>query len=671
MPITIDGLVSGLDTETIVNGLLEIQQTQLDRIELRRADILQEQTTFSSLEAQLVTFRAQVSGLARVANNPFERQTVSVSDETVLNATAGTQAANGIYRITVDAVAKAHQVATSGFADDDSEITQGTLEIRTGSGDLNTITVDSSNNTLSGLAETINAAGIGVNASVIKDSSSGSNPFKLLLTSSETGSESAISITNNLAASSGDAVQPTFDFDNPVQAAEDARVTLGSGAGAISVESSSNRFTDLVDGVSIDVFNVSEGKEVILNIQRDVEAGVSAVEDFVNAFNAVNSFIDAQSQFNEATQEGGVLLGNRSVIGIQQRLRDAVTNVIPGLNREANRLSAIGVSVNDQGQLDLNATELRSVLSGSDENISREDLKKLFSLDGISTNGKVDFVLGSAKTQTNGHPITVDVTQAAERASITAGSDLAASTVIDANNRTLEIEVDGATTTISLNEGTYTQQELADHLESIINNASDLNGREVNVAVTGSKLSIESEAYGRSSTVKINSGTALADLGLTAGTEDVGRDVAGTFTVNGVSESATGRGQLLSGNDDNTFTADLQLRVQLSPADITAGSEAEITVTRGIGATLDSLLNDILDPVDGTLKTLDDGFDQQLESLQQSFDRQSALFDQQQTSLIEQFVELESALSELNSTSDFVASQLASLRGNSSGNSNN
>ena len=211
MPITIDGLVSGLDTETIVNGLLEIQQTQLDRIELRRADVLREQTTFSSLEAQLVTFRSQVSALARVANNPFERQTVNVSDETVLNATAGTNAANGIYRVTVNSVAKAHQVATSGFADADSEITQGTLEIRTGSGDLHTITVDGSNNTLSGLAETINAQGIGINASVIRDSNNGAAPFKLLLTSSETGADNAISITNNLAASAGDATQPTFE----------------------------------------------------------------------------------------------------------------------------------------------------------------------------------------------------------------------------------------------------------------------------------------------------------------------------------------------------------------------------------------------------------------------------------------------------------------------------
>lgn len=663
MAVTIDGLVSGLDTESIVDGLLEIQQAQLDRIELKRSDVLREQTTFSSLEAQLVTFRSQVSGLARVANNPFERQNVSVSDETVLSAEAGTSAATGIYRLSVESVAKAHQIASGGFADSDSEITQGTLEIRTGLGDLNTITIDSSNNTLSGLAETINAAGIGINASVIRDSNGGNTPYKLLLTSSETGSENAISITNNLAASAGDAVQPTFDFDNPVQAAEDARVTLGSGAGAISVESSSNRFTDLIDGVSIDVFNVSDGKEVILNIQRDTEAGVNAVEDFVDSFNSVMSFIDDQSAYNEATEEGGVLLGNRSVINIQQRLRDVVTNVVPGLNREANRLSAIGISVNDNGQLSLNKAQLSNVLNGSNENVSREDIKKLFSLDGTSTNGKIDFVLGSAKTQPNGNGIEVDITQAAERASITADNVLAATTEITAGNRTLEIEVDGATATISLNEGTYTRQELADHLESVINNASDLNGREVNISVSSDKLVIQSDAYGKSSKIKINDGTAIADLGLTAGTVDVGRDVAGTFIVNGVSESATGNGQVLSGNADNTFTADLQLRVQLSPADILSGSEGEVTVTRGIAASLDSILNDMLDPVDGTLKTIDNGFDEELESLQESFDRQQSLFDQQQESLIKQFIELESALAELNSTSDFLATQLSSLQG--------
>ena len=200
----------------------------------------------------------------------------------------------------------------------------------------------------------------------------------------------------------------------------------------------------------------------------------------------------------------------------------------------------------------------------------------------------------------------------------------------------------------------------------MINGASALNGRTVNVGLSSGALTITSNEYGTSSTVNVIDGTAIADLGFTAGTEDTGRDVAGTFIVNGVTESATGRGQLLSGNADNENTADLQLRIKLSPSEIVSGSEADVTVTRGIAASLDSILDDLLDPVDGGLKTIDDGLDEQAKSFQDSLERQQTLFNLQQESLIREFVALESALAELNSTSDFLTTQLAGLQASSS-----
>lgn len=665
MAITIDGLVSGLDTEAIVTGLLEIQQTQLDRMELKRADALAEQAVFSQLEGQMLTFRSDVSKLARVQNNPFERRQTTVSDETILSATASTSAANGVYRMTVDSVARAHQVASTGFADADSEITQGTIELRVGSGDLTSIEVDGSNNTLSGLADSINASDSGITASVIQDASGGATPYKLLLTSSETGSANAISINNNLAATAGDATQPTFDFGNPVQAAADAQLTLGSGPGAISVTSDSNKFDTLITGVSINVLNASDGDEVTLSISNDNASAVTAVEDFVNSFNDVMSFIDDRSQFNENADESGPLLGNRSAQNIQQKLRNAVVSVVPGVNNAANRLSAIGVSVTDDGRLQLDKTRLNSILNGDDEDISRTDLRRMFTLDAESTNSKISFVLGTSRTKESDAPIQVDLTQAAEKATVTAGTALAASTVIDASNRTIELELDGAEATISLNEGTYTQQELADHVEALIRDSSEMRGRTANVGLSGGALTVTSDTYGSSSQVKFTDGTALATLGFAPGTEDKGRDVAGTFTINGVTESATGRGQVLTGNADNEHTADLQLRVKLSPADIVSGPEAEVNVTMGLAASLDNILDGMLDPENGGLKTIDDRFNDEIASLQDAFDRQKELFDIQQQSLIEQFVALESAMSELQSTSDFVGTQLASLSASS------
>ena len=661
MPITIDGLVSGLDTETIVEGLLDIQQTQLDRIKLKRADVLAEQATFASLEAQLVSFRASVSGLAKLSNNPFERQTVNVSDDTVLTGTASSSATNGIYRLTVNSVAKAHQVASQGYADTDSEITQGTIDLRIGSGDLTTITVDSTNNTLAGLAESINASGSGISASIIQDSSGGASPYKLLLTSSETGADNSISVTNNLAATAGSATKPTFDFGNPVQAAENAQLTLGSGPGAITVESATNRFDSLIDGVTLDLLNVSGGQEVTLTVAHNSDDAVAGVQDLVTSYNAVMEFIDERSTYNEATESGGVLLGNRSAISIQQRLQNGLVSVVAGVNSDANRLSAIGVSVTDNGRLQLDESKLRGVLNGSNKNVTRDDLKRLFALDAQSSNSKITFILGSSKTKPSTTGYQVDLTQAAAKAAITADTALSGSTVINAANRTLELEIDGTEATITLNEGTYTDQELADHLEALIGGASDLNGRTANVSVSGGLLSIKSDTYGTKSTVEVISGTAVTTLGFTAGASDTGRDVAGTFIVDGVTEPAVGRGQVLTGNSDNENTADLQLRIKLAPSEIVPGVEAQVTVTQGLASSLDTILNDMLDPINGGLKIIDDRFDDEARNLQDSLERQQSLFDLQREALVREFVALETSLSELKSTGDFLSSQLAAL----------
>ena len=663
MPITIDGLVTGIDTEAVVQGLLEIQQQQIDRFELRRSDILQQQGVFKNLEASLLGLRSDLSSLSRIQNSPFSKRTSSISDDTVLSATTSTSAVPGVYRMTVDSVARAHQVATQGLADPDSEITQGTLELRVGSGDLKTITIDTTNNTLQGLADAINTADTGVSASIVKDASGGASPYRLLLTAAETGTDNEISITNNLAASAGSAVQPSFDFGNPVQAATDAQVTLGSGAGAIAVQSSSNRFEELIDGVTLDLLNTSDGKEITLTVSRDTEDAVAAVENFVNSFNGVMSFIDDQSAYNAETEQGGLLLGNRSAITIQERLRAAALSVVPGVNTSANRLSAIGISVTDNGRLLLNKTKLEGIVNGSDDAVSPVDVRRLFALDATSDNSGISYVLGSSRTQASTAPIEVDITQAAERASITAGSALAATTVIDDSNRVLEIDVDGASAVITLDKGSYTRQELADHLESLLNGSSDLPGRTVSIGLSTDSLTITSETYGESSALLITGGTSLATIGFTSGTADVGKDVEGDFTIDGSTETATGRGQLLSGDIENEITADLQLRVTLQASQLGTGAEANVTVTRGLAAELDDILGDLLEPTTGGLATIDERYDDELASLQDSIDRQQAIFDRQQESIIREFVALESAMAQLQSTSNFLGTQLSSIQG--------
>lgn len=660
MAININGVVSGIDTDNIVSGLLKIQQQQLDRMALRKNSIQQRQAAFKTVESRLLSLRADASALSRNTNNPLTRLSVASSDEKAIKATASSSAVPGVYQMTINSTAQAHQVASQGFSDIDSEITQGTFEIRLGSGDPKTITIDGNNNKLSDLASAINSSGTGISATIVKDSAGGSTPYRLLLSSSKTGASNQITVTNNLAADTGSAVKPAINFGTPVQAASDARVTLGSGAGAISVTSSTNQFKDAIGGVSFDLLQPTDGQNVSLTVARDNTAAVTAVQSFVDSFNGVLNYISANSNYNQAAGEGGLFLGNQSAAKVQQTLRETIQNVVPGANPLANRLSTVGIRFNDSGTLVLDKAKLENALDGNIEGVSAEDVKRLFSFGGQSTNSGMSFVLGSTRTQASTSGYQIDISQAAEQASIT-GTALASSTVITSANRSLELKLDGKTATVQLNAGTYTSQELADHLERIINESEEFPAREIKVSLASGALQLTSAKYGLTSDLEIVGGTAIADLGLTAGLKDNGRDVVGSFIVNGKTEAAVGRGRLLTGDPENENTADLQVQITLSPSEVVAGAEGTITVSRGLASALDQVLGKLLDNENGLLTSVDDGFDGQLKSLQTSIDRQTKLFDLQQQSIRKQFQALETAISQLNATSSYLGGQLASL----------
>ncbi|MFN9718829.1 MAG: flagellar filament capping protein FliD [Planctomycetota bacterium] len=663
MAVSFNGLVSGLDTDKIVSGLLDIQQQQLDRISARKVEIQRKQTAFRTLESKLISLRSDAGVLSRTSNNPFTKLSATASDPEAITATASNSAVAGVYQMTVNTTATAHQVASQGFTDTNAQITEGTFEIRLGSGLSKAVTIDSNNNTLSGLATAINNAGVGVSASIVQDSSGGATPYKLLLSSSRTGAANAITVTNNLAADNGGSVKPLLDFGTPVQAAADARVTLGSGSGAISVTSSTNQFKDVITGVTFDLANVSAGDKVSITVAKDTASAVDAVENFVESFNDALKFIDDNSTYNAKTEQGGVFLGQQNASRIAQNLRSTMQAVVPGASSQANRMSAVGITFSDSGRLVLNKSKLEDILNGDVEGVDATDVRNLFALHGESSNSGMSFLVGSARTKPSppNQPYQIDITQAAEQASITAGTAPGVSTVIDSTNRHLEVSLDGKTATLSLTEGTYTAQQLADHLESVINESPDLAGRDVTVSLNSGKLQVTTVSYGVSSEVEIVSGSAISALGFTAGQTDNGRDVAGSFLVGGKTEPAIGRGRVLVGNPDNENTADLQVQVTLSSGQVVAGVEGTIAVSRGLTSSLDQVLGKMLDTENGILNSVDEGFDGQLDNLQDAIDRQTKLFDIQKQSILQQFQALETAISQMNATSSYLGGQLASL----------
>ena len=126
-------------------------------------------------------------------------------------------------------------------------------------------------------------------------------------------------------------------------------------------------------------------------------------------------------------------------------------------------------------------------------------------------------------------------------------------------------------------------------------------------------------------------------------------------------EAATGTGRILVGDSENEFTADLQLRVTLDASQVGDGVEAEVGISRGITSRLDQFFGEVLNPDTGSINTVNESFDLRVESLEASIERVNEISEAQTQFLIEQFTQLERVLSDLQSTSSFLTSQLASI----------
>ncbi len=387
---------------------------------------------------------------------------------------------------------------------------------------------------------------------------------------------------------------------------------------------------------------------------NDTAAASKSVQDFVDSFNGIIDFINKQSTFDSASQSAGILLGNRDASGLKDELSAAITTSIPGLNPAANRLSSVGLSFGDDGKLVLDQGKLTQALSGA-TGASANDLKRLFGLTGTSDNPGVNFVLGTDDTKPSGvSPYQVQITSPATRATVIATNAVGTTITLSPPNNVLLLKLNGLVSSdISLDSGTYSPDQLVSLLQQKINANSALKSNFVTVSLSATnQLQITSQQYGSASQVAIAGGTALSALGFSGSETANGTDVAGSFIVNGTTESANGSGQTLFGISGNVNTAGMQVKSTL-----TAAGAANLTVTQGLASRLNQVLKKYLDPTNGRFKTLDSGYQLSVDDIEKTITRQNSVLDDKTTQLRAQFAAMESAVNQLKG----VQSQLASF----------
>jgi flagellar hook-associated protein 2 len=135
---SIDGIVSNLDTTAIVDAIINAERSRVTLMEEQKASKTDQITVYNSVSALLLGLKSKVS--AMTLPSTFDKNKITVSDESFVSAAASGNVATGSYKISIDHLARNHQIASQGFADSNStNIGTGSFKISVGSGSVSTL----------------------------------------------------------------------------------------------------------------------------------------------------------------------------------------------------------------------------------------------------------------------------------------------------------------------------------------------------------------------------------------------------------------------------------------------------------------------------------------------------------------------------------------------------
>lgn len=668
--ITSSGVGSGIDIESLISKLVAAEgqpvQNRLDRSEARLQAQLSALGTF---QGAVAAFRGVVGGFT--AESVFQSSTITSSDATKIAATATGTVAPGSYSVDVASLATAHSLASAAFASKTEPVAAGaagigTLTFRFGTTThdpdadtyggfipnpeqaVRTVAIDAANNSLQGIRDAVNKAGIGVSASIINDGSG----FRLVFTAAATGAANSLEIS--VAESGGVNTDATglsqFAFNSSAtnmaqtRAAQNASLSVNG----LAISSANNKLTDVVEGLSLDL--VAAGSATI-SAAQDNSGATKAVDTFIGAYNKLIDTVQSLIRYDPATRRASVFTGDSMVTGAAARLHALVTEAVPGITGAYDSLAAIGIKTDPAtGKLTKDSGRFNAALNADSDAVGR-----LFAIAGKNSDALVRYTGASAATVAGDYAVEVTrlATQGRLEGSTAPGGPF---TISAGTNDSFNLAVDGvASGTITLSPGTYSGAELATALQTRINGDSRLSanraGIQVAVSFDTDHFVISSNRYGSASQVAVASGTAATALGLAAGTATAGVDVAGTIGGN----PATGSGRALTG----TGAAEgLVLEVQGGPV----GARGTLTFVRGIADRTNHFVESLLGAQDA-IATRTKGIQTRIGVVGDQRTELTARLQHLQDRHRAQFTALDALVSKLQNTGNFLTQQLANLPG--------
>ncbi len=685
----VDGLVSGLDTTSVINQLLAVERAPIARFQAKEAAVDKKLQAWGDIRRAVSTLRTATSALARSSTFTQSAATTSSAENATAVARDGATPASVTFK--VHQLATVHSAMTATSVGSTSQLTgagrvavgvglqslgvstmtlgagavAGVLdisvtassatqvEVRVGSA---TTIVDRASTSVSvgglqltvvpgGLVdgsgkvqvvETTETSTVGSLASTVSVAraqvlglgSTATPDRRLVFTGLATGEANKILVAQiDLNATMAGALG-TLSI---VSEAKDARIELGTG---LFVTRSTNALTDLVGGLTIQLVKADPTKDVTIDAAIDDVGLAAKVKDWVSAMNSALSLIDSKSAYDAATKTGGVLLGDSTAQRIRQSLTSPMATTVAG--GTFRNLPQLGVTVDGNGRYALDETKLRDAIKADASSVGQ-----LFARSATTTNAAVSLVSGSDNTVEGTYAVAV--TRAATQAAVTG----AAFTVLGADER-LDFVLGATSVSVNVTNG----QALAD-VVSAINSAFASDGFAGVAELTGGAVRVRANNYGSATSLSVTSTRAGAGStglgGAVAATANiaVGVDVEGT--IDGV--AALGTGQVLTASSGHA--SGLRLRVDST----SIGAFGSVTYVAGAGGGLmrnlasASAVESGMASATGTLSSLRRGYEDRVADLERRISITEAR-------LRRQFGQMETLLSQLRAQGSRLSASL-------------
>lgn len=318
--------ISALDQA--MQAQLQVDALPLQQLSSQLGTLQGQASAWQTLQTDLGNLQTDAQNLA--GTTPYTALSVNSSSPTEVAASInpGSTGTSGTYQIAVT------QLAQSEIDNSAIQTSQSSGLGYSGSFTINGKTINvGSGDSLQTVAQSINAAGAGVTATVMP-SNNGTTQGYVLNIASTNGT--AITWTDPNAILSGLGILSGSTPANQLQAAKQATYTVNG----VAEQSATNTDSTTIPGVTLNLLSTTPaGAPVIVSTTQNQQAVVSAVQQLASDFNTL------LGDLNKAGGKGGALEGQASLLSISQTLEQTLTGMDTSQPAGYQSLAQLGVTL--------------------------------------------------------------------------------------------------------------------------------------------------------------------------------------------------------------------------------------------------------------------------------------------------------------------------------------